>query len=199
MRPVFPALAFCCAAAAAPAATISYDLTTGGPNNNTTLSLTNAGVTMGVASTGGNINRSSSGFGINGSPNAARIGLGEILTFTFSDAISAFSASIFETGAEAERFGITINGLSTIFTIAASAPGSSVTTFDFASLFTTPITSFSLFGVEPNLPGNRGILVSGITVTTPPPVVVSPVPLPAGLILLLTALGAVTIAGRRTA
>jgi hypothetical protein len=199
MKSILAALAIVCAASAAPAATISYDLTAGGSNNSSSLSFTNTGVTMGVTSTGGTINRNVNGFGVGGTVNAGRLGLGEALTFSFSEAISSFTAAIFETGREAERFGVRINGLPTLFTIAASSNGTSFTTFNFASLFTTPITSFSIFGVEPNAGGNRGVRVSNVTVTTPPPIVISPVPLPAGLILLLTALGAITVIRRRTA
>ncbi|MEY1555824.1 hypothetical protein AB3Y40_09340 [Yoonia sp. R2331] len=181
-------------ATGASAATVNYNFQAGGPNGSS-VSYTSGGVDLTVSSGGGNVAVTNNGLGVTGNPEGGRLGLGESLTFDFGGIlVDQISGLVFEAGPQAEQFGVIINGVSTLFTVPAGL-GNSFTTLNFSSLIPTGgVSSFTIFGVQPNAPGNRGVKVGGITVNA---INIPPVPLPAGGALLLTGLGLLALRRRR--
>lgn len=176
-------------ASGASAATVSYNFQSGGPNGSS-VSYSTGGIDLTVSGAGGNVAVTNNGLGVTGNPENGRLGLGETLTFDFGTVmVDQISGLIFEAGGQAEQFGITIGGISTVFTVPAAA-GTSFVNFDFTSLIPTGgVSSFSIFGLQPNASGNRGVKVGEITVNT--------IPLPAGGLLLMSGLGALALRRRR--
>lgn len=167
------------AASASHAATILYDFEENLGNNSTSLSYSESGLGLTVTAAGDRINRGNSGLGVRGNPEGGRLGLGESLTFTFAQGVYSFSARIFESGAEDELFRFA--GFGQTLDLTAEGGGSAFTTVTFIS--DTPMTTFTISGLEPNASGNRGVRVGSVEVST------TPVPLPAagGLMLLAIA------------
>ncbi len=180
-------------ASAASAATVTYNFQASGTNG-ATINYSSGGVDMTVTGAVGNVAVTNNGLGVTGNPEGGRLGLGESLTFDFGTTlVDQISGLIFESGGQTEQFGITIGGVSTVFTLPAAA-GSSFVNIDFTSLIPTGgVSSFTIFGLEPDAAGNRGVKVGEITVNA-----LTAIPLPAGGLLLLSGLGALTLRGRRT-
>lgn len=178
---------------AASAATINYDFLASGTNSSS-VSYSEGGVDLTVTAALGNVAVTANGLGVTGNPEASRIGLGESLTFDFGSVlVDQITGLMFETQNQSEQFGIIINGAATLFTLPA-APGTSFVTLDFTSLIPTGgVSSFTIFGVQPNAAGNRGVKVGGITVNA---INVPAIPLPASGLLLLTGFGAIALRRR---
>ncbi|SHG64286.1 VPLPA-CTERM protein sorting domain-containing protein [Cognatiyoonia sediminum] len=165
-------------ATSASAITVLYDFEQNLSDNQTSVDYIENGVTLTVSSTGGQVHRAGNGIGVRGNPEGARIGLGEQLTFTFDGyRIDSFTATIWERGSEDEQFIFGSDGLLTAF---GGTNGVSLQTFT-ASLL-NGASSFTIQGVVPNGPGNRGIKISNIQVE------LSEIPLPASSGLLLAAI-----------
>ncbi len=203
-------------APAANAASITYDFRQIGSDNFTSRSYTEGGLTVTVEAQGGFVDRHISGLGVfsgtANDPNDAnkkRVGEGEALVFSFAPQnIIAAVTVLFETKAEDEPFRFSVNGFTSgILSIpngSGSEPGfSSAASFQEFNLFnaapagTIPpegVNQFTMLGV-----GNfnaasdhRGLRVAGLTVET-----VQAIPLPAGVLLMLTGLSSLGLVAFR--
>lgn len=167
-------------ATSASAVTVLFDFEQNLSDNQTSVDYVKNGVTLTISSTGGQVHRAGNGIGVRGNPEGARIGLGEQLTFSFAGyRIDSFMATVWERGSEDERFIFGPDGQQIIL---GGTNGTTLQTF--TSNLAGGASSFTIQGVEPNGPGNRGIKIANIQVG------LSQVPLPAsGFLLLISLLG----------
>jgi len=150
------------------------------------------GVTLTVGATGGAVVSRNNGLGVSGRPEGRRLGLGETLSFNFSEDVLSVTASIFENGSEDEDFAFTSLDGTVNSVILGGTNGVSLT--NFSQVFSAATNTFSFSGLEANAPGNRGIKIRSITVETSEP---ANVPLPAGGLMLGTGLLGLGIARKR--
>ncbi|MEM9098048.1 MAG: hypothetical protein AAGC79_05930 [Pseudomonadota bacterium] len=172
---------------------ITLDLTIGGPNPPTILldafGTDDLAVTAGSEVPGAEplvATNGSRGLGVSGFPEGRRLaqqastGFNEFLILDFGQTVRVTAIEIFSTFNEPQSFSFGVVGESPIDLETPQAPDNSDQFTSFNLDFVG--TQFRLTGTEPNGGNQRGVMISGITV--------SQVPLPGGLLLVLSGLAA---------
>ncbi|MEM8790788.1 MAG: hypothetical protein AAGE80_04160 [Pseudomonadota bacterium] len=181
---------------------VTVDLTIGGPNLPTIFvdvfgddDLT---VTAGSEVTGATPNvvtNATEGLGVSGFPEGRRIaaqnstGAVEFLTLDFGQLVRVTAIEIFSTDGDAQNFSFgTVLPTESSVDLATPVVANNDDTF---TTFAVNLvgTQFRLTGTEPNGPGARGVLISGITVEQ--------IPVPGALILFVTGIAGLGFAARR--
>ena len=169
------------------ASTVTFDFSgSGGNTGSTTANYMQGGINLDVVSTGGNITIGGNGLGVSGTPNRGRLGVGELLSFTFSPAVKLLTSIVFEAGNGTDTVRIR-DGSGTVLTsfVVNNAPG--LFTQDLSALNLTASTY--LFDVTSSSGSRQGVRIAGLEVAA--------VPLPASGLLLIAGLGGLAAMRRR--